>query len=307
MSTIAVLFSGQGAQYQGMGKELADLLPDSDSIFNTGSEILGFDIKDACYNADVETLSNTEVAQGVIFTVSMLSFELIKNMGIVPNMVAGHSLGEYAAMVACNMITLEQGYELIKVRAKAMGNCAKRQDGGMAAVLNVKPAELALICDKAEGYVVPVNYNSSSQIVIAGENSAIDDVIDRLSVLEKKIVKLNVTAAFHSDFMQPAADEFFGLFPEVEFKTPTCDFYSNISGEKMTDFTDMKQYLSKHIVAPVMFSDQLANMKSAGADVFIECGPSKILAGLTRKTLKAVSIFNVEDDKSYNKLKDSIV
>lgn len=306
MSTIAVLFSGQGAQYQGMGNELEALLPNSDLIFNTGSEILGFDIKDTCFNADIETLANTEIAQGVIFTISMLSFEVLKSIGVVPNMVAGHSLGEYAAMVASNMITLEEGYNLIKVRSKAMGNCAKRQDGSMAAVLNVNPDELALICDKAEGYVVPVNYNSSVQTVVAGETSAVVDVISRLSVLGKKAVKLNVAAAFHSDFMQPAADEFFGLFPEVEFKAPTCEFYSNLSGEKMTDFSNMQQYLADHIVKPVRFTDELANMKAAGADVFIECGPSKILSGLTKKTLKEVSVFSIEDLKSFEKLKSSI-
>ncbi len=306
MSKIAVLFSGQGAQYEGMGKELAALLPNPDLLFNTGSDILGFDVKDACFNANIETLANTEIAQGTIFTVSLLAFEVLKNTGVTPHMIAGHSLGEYAGMVASNMITLEEGYELIKVRAKAMGNCAKRQDGSMAAVLNVGPDELALICEKAEGYVVPVNYNSLSQIVIAGETSAVDDVIQRLSVLDKKAVKLNVTAAFHSDFMQPAADEFLGLFPEIEFKSPTCDFYSNLTGEIMTDFSDMPKYLSKHIVSPVMFTSQLTNMKEAGANVFIECGPSKILSGLTKKTIKDVDIFNIEDINSYNKLKSRI-
>lgn len=306
MSKIAVLFSGQGAQYEGMGKELASLLPNPDLIFNTGSEILGFDVKDTCFNANIDVLANTEIAQGTIFTVSLLAFEVLKNTGVNPHMVAGHSLGEYAAMVASNIITLEEGYELIKVRAKAMGNCAKRQDGAMAAILNVGPDELALICEKAEGYVVPVNYNSLVQTVIAGESSAVDDVIKRVSVLGKKAVKLNVTAAFHSDFMQPAADEFLGLFPEIEFKNPSCEYYSNLSGEILTDFSNMPEYLSKHIVAPVMFTSQLINMQKAGADIFIECGPSKILSGLTKKTLKDVGIFNIEDVNSYNKLKSRI-
>ena len=302
MIKTALLFSGQSSQYQGMGKELLELFPDLEYIYTIGSEIIGFNLKEACFEGSDELLSKTEIAQPAIFATSILAYEAVKKLSIAPDMVAGHSLGEYAAMVCSGMISLEDGFKIIKARAEAMGKCANSQNSAMCAVLGLSSEDVTRICDSVDGYVIPVNYNSPMQTVIAGENDAVALAMEQVSTLGKRAVKLAVSAAFHSKLMQSAADEFITSLSQFHFAPPTIDFYSNLTGAKLTDFSDMSSYLATHLVSPVRFVDELTAMNVAGATRFIECGPNKILTGLVKKTLSDITALNVENQKTFLKL-----
>lgn len=299
----AVLFAGQGSQYTGMGAELISEIPSLKRVFECGSDILGYDLENLCLNATAEELAKTENSQPAIFAVSVIAFEAIKEIGVTPDMVAGHSLGEYAAMVASGMLSLESGFEVIKARAAAMGKCAQNQDGAMCAIIGLSADEVEAVCRETDGYVLPVNYNSTPQTVIAGERSAVEAAAEKFKEMGKRAMFLAVSAAFHSKLMQPAADEFKAAITSVKFNSPSVPFYSNLIGERLTDFSDMPAYLASHLVSPVLFTKELNAIKNAGAERFIECGPGRVLTGLVNKTLSDVTALNVENAAGLNKLR----
>jgi len=306
MVKTCIIFSGQGSQYPGMGKELLNLFPHLQYIFGCGSDILGFDLKRVCFDSTAEELAQTEFSQPAIFATSLLAYEAVKQLGVIPNAVAGHSLGEYAAMVASGMLSLENGFFVIQQRAKAMGECAKSQDGAMCAVLGLGADEVAAVCETIDGYVVPVNFNAPTQTVIAGERAAVDRAIEAFAAMGKRTAKLAVSAAFHSKLMQGAADAFYQGIQHIKFNPPTVAFYSNVTGEELIDFSDMPSYCKTHLVSPVQFVKELNAIQQAGVSRFVECGPNKVLSGLVKKTLSDVIIENIENEKSFFKFKDSI-
>lgn len=306
MEKTCYLFAGQGSQYPLMGTELAGAFPAAKQIFEAGSDILGFDLLKACAEYSAEELARTEVSQPAIMATSLAAYEAAKTLGVAADMVAGHSLGEYAAMTAAGMLTLENAFRVIRERARAMGECAKTQNGAMCAVMGLSAEEIADVCEKTEGFVIPVNFNSPAQTVIAGEADAVDRAAGVFADMGKRTAKLAVSAAFHSKFMQPAADDFKAAIADIPFSAPHIDFYSNVTGEKLSDFSDMPSYLAKHLVSPVQFVKELAAIQAAGASRFIECGPNKVLTGLVRKTLAGVSYANVENLKTLEKLKASL-
>lgn len=286
----ALLFSGQGSQYSGMGKKIYEENPSAyDEIFETAEKVLGFDIKKLMFEGTAEELARTSVSQPAIFTMSLLTAKKYTLSGGEFSAVAGHSLGEYAAMVMSGMVSLETGYTLIKHRAACMEKAAVKNGGKMAAVLSGDTALIEKTCAEitaAGDYVTPVNYNSNAQTVIAGSESGIAKATEALTAAGvKRIMPLAVAAAFHSEYMKEAGVEFKELIRDIEIGAPEKAFYSNVTGGLLTDISDIKDILSRHIYSPVKFTSELNAMSGDGIDTFVECGPGKTLVGLVKKTL----------------------
>ena len=209
MEKTVFLFSGQGSQYPQMAGELIAASPKAAEVFTCACDVLGFDLKEICLNGTAEELAKTQVSQPAIMATSLAALACAREKGIDASAVAGHSLGEYAAMVAASMLTMEDGFKLIKARADAMGRCAEQQDGAMAAIVGLTAEEVASVCEETPGYVLPVNSNSTAQTVIAGERTAVAEASETFVAMGKRAIPLAVSAAFHSKLMQPAADEFY--------------------------------------------------------------------------------------------------
>ena len=283
-----------------MGKELCEKYPQID-VFSRASEILGFDLAEKINNSTEEELSKTVYSQPAIMATSLVALEAMKINGATFSAVAGHSLGEYAAMVASGVLSFEDGFKVIKARAAAMQKAAEQNSGAMYAVIGKTAEEIEQVCSEIDGYVVPVNYNSSAQTVIAGETEAAEKAAAKFAEMGAKAVKLGVSSAFHSKLMQPAAEEFAPAISGITFNKPNVEFYSNLIGGIQTDFENMPEKLANHIVSPVRFTSELAALQAAGYENFIELGPNKVLTGLVKKTLKGVNSANVENVKTLEK------
>ena len=301
MSKTVFLFSGQGSQYTGLVMELAEAYPDV-KVYERASEILGFDLIEKI-NGSEEELAKTVITQPAIMATSLTAFEILKREGIKFSAAAGHSLGEYAAMVAAGILSFEDGFRVIKARAEAMQKASEAASGAMYAIIGKTAEEIEEVCAGIGGYVVPVNYNSSAQTVIAGETSAAEKAAAKFAEIGAKAVKLGVSSAFHSKLMQPAADDFETALRGmgITFNKPSVPFYSNLTGDVQTDFDDMPSKLAKHIVSPVKFTSELNALAEAGYTDYAELGPGKVLTGLVKKTLKEVNAVNVENQKTLEK------
>lgn len=306
MSKNIFLFSGQGSQYQGMGIELAKRYKTTSLIYECASDITGLNIKQLCEQAPMSQLSQTIISQPAILTTSLVALEAMKQEEIEFSAVAGHSLGEYGAMIASGIVSMEDGYKLIKYRASAMQKCSEKNPGIMYAIIGLDALEIEKVCINIQGYVVPVNYNSPTQTVIAGECEAVEKAVLVLSDIGAKCIKLAVNSAFHSKLMQEAADEFKNNILNIKFNIPNVDFYSNITGNILTDFSDMPTYLATHLISPVKFVSELNSMSNANFENYIELGPNKVLTGLVKKTLKGCRAMNVENEKTLKQVLDKL-
>ena len=294
------IFSGQGSQYPEMGKELFENFVEVKRVYEHASDIFGFDVAKASFTYSPQEMAQTNISQPLIYTHSLGCLEVAKSELAIPTAVAGHSLGEYAALTCTKVISVEDGFRLIKSRAKAMDSA---NDGCMFAVLKLDADTVSDVCNQIDGYVVPVNFNSPVQTVIAGEVSAVTQAVEKVTALKGKAIKLAVSSAFHCDLMKDASCKFYEDIKNITWNKPQFDFYSNLTGSQIKEFENLPQYFASHMVSPVKFTNQLNEMNNSGITTYIELGPSKIISGLVKKTLKSVQVSNIEDLSSLNSVK----
>ncbi len=279
----AYVFPGQGAQFVGMGKNLYENLSLAKELFNKANEILGFAITNIMFGGTDEDLKQTKVTQPSIFLHSVILAKTLGNK-FTPEMVAGHSLGEFSALVANSTLSFEDGLLLVSKRAKAMQKACEIEPSTMAAIIGLEDEKVEAVCSDIEEIVVPANYNSPGQIVISGSERGIDLAIEKLSSMgAKRALKLKVGGAFHSPFMEPARLELEKAIEETDFNTPVCPVYQNVSAKPVTDPLTIKENLKLQLTSPVKWTQTVKNMIADGATSFIEVGPGTVLQGLIKK------------------------
>ena len=291
----AFVFPGQGAQFVGMGKDLYENNPVAKEMFDKANEILGFNITDLMFNGTDEDLRQTKVTQPAIFLHSVI---LAKTMGddFNPDMVAGHSLGEFSALVAAGALSFEDGLRLASARAQAMQKACEKTPSTMAAVLALPDAKVEELCASVtEGVVVPANYNCPGQIVISGSIEGVDAACAKmLEAGAKRALKLKVGGAFHSPLMEPARAELADAIAHTDFHAPKCPVYQNVNAEPQTDPETIKKNLIAQLTAPVRWTQTIQNMIAAGADTFVEVGPGAVLQGLVKKISSEVATSGIQ-------------
>ena len=290
----AYVFPGQGAQFTGMGKDLYDNVPVAKQLFEQANEILGFRISDTMFEGSAEDLKQTKVTQPAVFLHSVI---LAKALGdkFQPEGVAGHSLGEFSALVASGALSFEDGLVLVSKRATAMQKACEMNPSTMAAILRLDDAIIEEVCASINGIVVPANYNCTGQLVISGTNDAVDEACKIL--LEKgakRAIKLQVGGAFHSPLMEPARKELEEAIAATNFNTPQCPIYQNVDAKPYTNPEQIKTNLISQLTSPVRWSQIVKNMVGDGFNQFVEVGPGTVLQGLITKTVSDVEAISAE-------------
>ena len=286
----AFVFPGQGAQFSGMGKDLYETNETAKALFEKANEILGFRITDIMFAGTDEELKQTRVTQPAVFLHSVISAICLGD-DFQPDMVGGHSLVEFSALVAAGALSFEDGLRLVHARALAMQKACEVAPGTMAAIIALPDDTIEGICSEVSaegnGVVVPANYNCPGQLVNSGNVEAVNAACDKLKAAgAKRALVLPVGGAFHSPLMQPAAEELQKAIEEVEFKTPRCPIYQNVDAQAHTDAAEIKQNLMAQLTASVKWTQEVNNMIEAGATDFTECGPGKALQGMIAKIAK---------------------
>ena len=279
----AYIFPGQGAQFSGMGLDLYENSPIAQELFEKANDILGFHITDIMFEGSAEDLKETKVTQPAIFLHSVI---LAKTLGdsIKPDMVAGHSLGEFSALVAAGALTFEDGLKLVSQRAQAMQKACELQPSTMAAVLGLEDEIVEKVCSQIEGVVVAANYNCPGQLVISGDIEAINKACSAMKDAgARRALVLPVGGAFHSPLMEPAREELAAAIENTTFSKPNCPIYQNVTATAITDENEIKANLISQLTAPVRWTQSVQQMIKDGATSFTEVGPGKVLQGLVKK------------------------
>lgn len=283
----AYVFPGQGAQYSGMGKDLYENSGTARDLFDQANDILGFRITDVMFEGTDEDLKQTRVTQPAIFLHSVILARTLEDFR--PDMVAGHSLGEFSALVANGALSFEDGLRLVSKRASAMQKACETQPSTMAAIMGLKDETVEEVCNEIEEVLVPANYNSPGQVVISGSIEGIDKAVEKLKENgAKRAIKLKVGGAFHSPLMDPARQELETAINETHFSKPVCPVYQNATASPSEDPGTIKENLVKQLTSPVKWTQTVEKMLEDGADKFIEVGPGKVLQGLIKKVDRKV-------------------
>lgn len=278
----AYIFPGQGAQFSGMGLDIFEKYPDAQDLFLKANDILGFNITDIMFEGSAEDLKETKVTQPAIFIHSVALQSVLENA--TPEMVAGHSLGEFSALVACGALSFEDALRLVSKRAQAMQKACEIQPSTMAAVLALEDRVVEEVCAATPGVVVAANYNCPGQLVISGEVEAINAACVTMKERgAKRALVLPVGGGFHSPMMEPAREELAAAIEQTDFKNPRCPIYQNVTASAVTSASDIKKNLIAQLTAPVKWTQTVEQMITDGATEFIEVGPGRVLQGLVRK------------------------
>ena len=299
---VAFLFSGQGAQYVGMGKELYESIPECKEIFDNGEKILEMPIKDLIFNGPEEKLMETELAQPAILLTSLAALKALEVNGVEAEYATGLSLGEYAALIYGGALSFEDGLKLIKERGRIMGSALPKGLGKMAAIMRLDSEKVQELLYRASEYGVceGANYNCPGQVSIAGENEAIDKAVEIAQELGGRAVLLKVSGPFHSSLLKEASEEFYEAIKKVDIKNVKKTIYSNVKGLPYEEEDDIRFILKKHIMSSVYFENEIEDMLNKGVNTFVEVGPGKALRGFVKKIDKNSRLLNVEDMKSLN-------
>ena len=294
----AFVFPGQGAQFVGMGKDLYESNDMAKQLFEKANDILGYRITDIMFEGTDEDLKQTKVTQPAVFLHSVIS-ALCRGEDFKPDMTAGHSLGEFSALVAAGALNFEDGLRLVYARAMAMQKACEAAPSTMAAIIGIDDDKVTEICQQVSnegiGVVVPANFNCPGQLVISGNVEAINEACSRIKAAgAKRALPLNVGGAFHSPLMQPAKDELQKAIELTEVKTPKCPVYQNVDGKPHTDPVEIKQNLIAQLTSSVRWTQCVQNMIADGADDFTECGPGKALRGMIARINKEVSAHGID-------------
>ncbi|HLM23581.1 MAG TPA: ACP S-malonyltransferase [Pyrinomonadaceae bacterium] len=298
---LAILFPGQGSQSPGMGKELAEKFPAARRVFEEADDALGFSMSRLCFEGPAEDLQLTENTQPAILTVSVAAFRAMKEAGIsAPVFVAGHSLGEYSALVAAGALTLTDAVRTVRARGRYMQEAVPVGTGAMAAVIGGELSEIERICEEARaGRVCSVaNYNAPNQVVIGGNTEAVDRAIELLTGVAKRVIKLKVSAPFHCALMTPAQDRLATDLAQLVFNEPATPVVTNVDARATTVPDQLRDALVRQVSAPVRWLESMQLLMQQGVDTFVEAGPGKVLSGLMRQISRDVKTLNVENAAS---------
>ena len=289
-----------------MGAALARSYPIADAVFQEADAALGRALSQLCFEGPEAALKQTENTQLAILTCSVATLRVLKALGIAPNAVAGHSLGEYSALVAAGVLEFADALRLVHARASLMAEAGETQQGTMAAILGMDTAQLQHLCDSAEGVVNIANYNCPGQLVISGEIDAVNHVVSlaKAEIGERRCRLLPVSGAFHSPLMAPAQQQFGFALDSVTLSPPQVDIVMNVTGEFVRDANDIRHLLFQQITQPVQWEKTLRTIEKTGITHFVEVGPGKVLSGLVKRTLPGSSPVNVEDIKTLSLVAD---
>ena len=296
---IAFLFSGQGAQYPGMMKDIAEQSPEAKAVFNIADQTLNRNISELCFNGTQEELNLTHNTQPCVLAADLAAFKAISAAGIKADAVAGFSLGEYAALVVAGVIDINDVFPLVQKRADYMQEAVPIGRGAMAAVMKITSEEVENLCGEVDGYIIPANYNCPGQTVVSGEAEAIDKLLELTRKRKIKAIKLTVSAPFHCEMMAQAATNLRNPLQKIEFGVPVVPIYMNVDARMEKDPAIIREKLILQAKSPVRWEDTLRSIAADGVDTFIELGPGKTLSGFVRKTLgENVRVHNVENLES---------
>ncbi len=306
MSKTAFIFPGQASQNVGMGKDLYESFDLAKEHYEKADEILGIPISRISFEGPMEKLTETQVTQPAIYTLSVILYELLHQDPVTPDMVAGHSLGEYSALVAAGALTFEEGLRLVKIRSQAMQEAGEKHPGTMAAIIGLEEAKVAEACTSAssEGIVQPANYNSPGQIAISGEVEAVRKAMEKAKDIgARRAIELVVSGAFHSPLMSEAKKVMREALSALELKTPSIPVYVNVSAKALQNSGDLKQALIDQLDHPVLWIQSIQNMIRDGASMFYEVGPGTVLGGLMRRINKEVDCESISSYRDIVKFK----
>jgi [acyl-carrier-protein] S-malonyltransferase len=309
MSKLAFLFPGQASQYPGMGRDLAEKFPEARRVFDEADAALGFSLSEICFAGSEEALKQTENTQPAILTVSTAAYRALEARGVTPDFAAGHSLGEYSALVAAGALDFAAGVKLVRERGRYMQEAVPAGVGAMAAILGLSPGEVTEICKKAVNHeiVSPANLNSPEQTVISGHAAAVKRAVEIASQEgAKRAVILPVSAPFHCALMMPAQERLEPDLRTIQFHDLCFPIVTNVDAEGIARGEEARDALIRQVSHPVRWLDSIREMIEAGVTIFVEVGPGKVLSGLLRQIDRSVRCFNVDDSASLQSTLDKI-